>query len=426
VTTSSATSSTDAGAPPRLRRPVDGRLLSGVAAGLAEHLDVPVLHVRLAFVVLSALGGFGVVLYGALWVFAPSQGPDDGPAGLASASRGGRRPRRSVSRGDAGQLVALGALGLGLVLLLTQTGWGVPLRVTVPLLIAGAGLALLWSQADADEWARLVPGGLGDGQRRWLTVARLVGGALLVVLAVLAFLVGSGRPAQIGETVLLLTVVAIGLGLVAGPFVWRLVRQLDDERRERLLQQQKADVAAHLHDSVLQTLALIQRQADDPRAVLTLARAQERDLRGWLFGDAPDSEGTLRSALEQAASEVEQAHGVAVEVVAVGDCPLDDQLAAVVRAAREAMVNAAKHSGAASVDVFAECCPETVEVFVRDRGRGFDPDAVPDDRLGLRGSVVGRLERHGGSARVRSAPGEGTEVALTINRRRGAEPKEQE
>lgn len=419
MSTPSATSSAPDDAPARLRRPVDGRLLSGVAAGLAEHLDVPVLHVRLAFVVLSALGGFGVVLYGALWVFAPSQGPDDDPAGLASASRGGRRPRRPVSRGDAGQLVALGALGLGLVLLLTQTGWGVPLRVTVPLLIAGAGLALLWSQADANEWARLVPGGLGDGQRRWLTVVRLVGGGLLVVLALLAFLVGSGRPAQIGETVLLLSVAALGLGLVAGPFVWRLVRQLDDERRERLLQQQKADVAAHLHDSVLQTLALIQRQADDPRAVLTLARAQERDLRGWLFGDAPDSEGTLRSALEQAASEVEQAHGVAVEVVAVGDCPLDEQLAAVVRAAREAVVNAAKHSGAASVDVFAECTPEAVEVFVRDRGRGFDPDAVPDDRLGLRGSVVGRMERHGGSARVRSAPGEGTEVALTITRRTG-------
>ena len=415
---------TSAPAAPRLVRPVDGRLLSGVAAGVAEHLGVPVLHVRLAFVVLSAFSGFGVVLYGALWVFAPAQSPDDDPAGLASASRGGRRPRRVATRGDLGQLVALGALGLGLVLLLTQTGWGVPLRVTVPLLIAGAGLALLWSQADAAEWARLVPGGRADGQRRWVTLVRLVGGGLLVVLAVLTFLVGSGRPAQIGETVLLLTVVALGLGLVAGPFVWRLVRQLDTERRERLLQQQKADVAAHLHDSVLQTLALIQRKADDPRAVLTLARAQERDLRGWLFDTATDAEGTLRSALEEAASEVEQGHGVAVEVVAVGDCPLDEQLTAVVRAAREAMVNAAKHSGAATVDVFAECSPESVEVFVRDRGHGFDPDTVPDDRLGLRGSVVGRMERHGGSARIRSAPGEGTEVALTINRR--SEQKEQE
>ncbi len=411
-------------APPRLVRPVDGRLLSGVAAGVADHLGLAVLHVRLAFVVLSALGGFGVVLYGALWVFLPSQGPDDDPAGLASASRGGRRPGRAVSRGDAGQLVALGALGLGLVLLLTQAGWGVPLRVTVPLLIAGAGLALLWSQADATEWARFVPGGLPEGQRRWVTVVRLVGGGMLVVLALLTFLIGSGRPAQIGETVLLLSVVALGLGLVAGPFVWRLVRQLDAERRERLLQQQKADVAAHLHDSVLQTLALIQRKADDPRAVLTLARAQERDLRGWLFDASADAEGTLRSALDDAASEVEQAHGVAVEVVAVGDCPLDEQLSAVVRAAREAMVNAAKHSGAASVDVFAECTPEAVEVFVRDRGRGFDPDAVPDDRMGLRGSVMGRMQRHGGTARVRSTPGEGTEVALTVNRRAGEKESE--
>ncbi len=241
-----------------------------------------------------------------------------------------------------------------------------------------------------------------------------------MVLAVLAFLVGSGRPAQIGETVLLLTVVALGLGLVAGPFVWRLVRQLDDERRERLLQQQKADVAAHLHDSVLQTLALIQRQADDPRAVLTLARAQERDLRGWLFDDAPDSEGTL--ALGPGAGGVRGGAGARRRRRGRGR-----------RATARSTSSSPPSSGrrarrwstppSTPVPRASTSSPsarrETVEVFVRDRGRGFDPDAVPDDRLGLRGSVVGRMERHGGSARVRSAPGEGTEVALTINRRTG-------
>jgi signal transduction histidine kinase/phage shock protein PspC (stress-responsive transcriptional regulator) len=404
---------------PHLVRPADGRLLSGVCAGLADHLGAGVLHVRLAFVVLSAFGGFGVVLYAALWIFVPSQSPDD-PAGLASATRGGRRPRMAVSRGDLGQLVALGVMGLGLVLLLTQVGWGIPLTVTVPVLIAGAGLALLWSQADASERARFMGGAAGSpggGQRGWVTIVRVAGGVLLVGVALLTFLVGSGRPSQIGETLVLLVVVALGVGLVAGPFVWRLLRQLDDERHERVLQQQQADVAAHLHDSVLQTLALIQRKADDPRAVLTLARAQERDLRGWLFETAVDAAGMLRSALDQAAGEVEQAHGVPVEVVVVGDRPLDDRLRAMVRAAREAMVNAARHSGAASVDVYAECSGSRVEVFVRDRGAGFVPESVPADRMGLRGSVVGRMERHGGTARVRSAPGEGTEIALCVTDR---------
>ncbi len=407
---------------PRLVRVADRRLLSGVAGGLAQHLGLDVLHVRLAFVALTAVGGFGLVLYGALWVFVPSQGLDDDPAGLASASRGGRRPRRTVRRDDLGQLVALGALALGLVLLLTRAGWGVPLTVTVPLLIAGAGLALLWSQADASERAWSLAGAGEGGERRWVTVVRVVGGLVLVLVAVLTFVVGSGRPSELGQTALLLLVVALGLGLVAGPFVWRLLRQLDDERRERVLQQQQADMAAHLHDSVLQTLALIQRKADDPRAVLTLARAQERDLRGWLFDSPATAGGTLRTALEGAAAEVETTHGVPVEVVAVGDRPLDDALQAMVRAAREAMVNAARHSGAPAVDVYAECDDGLVEVFVRDRGTGFDPAAVPDDRMGLRGSVVGRMERHGGTARVRSGPGEGTEVAL----RMGQAPADEE
>ncbi len=407
---------------PRLVRPADARLLGGVASGLADHLGLPVLPVRLGFVALTAVSGFGALLYGALWVFAPAQTADDDPAGLASATRGGRRPLRRGRRDDVGQLVALGALGLGLMLLVTSTGLGVAPRVAVPVLIAGAGLALLWWQADASERAWSLAGLGEEGQPRWMTAARVVGGVLLVVVAVLAFVAGSGQLSQVGTTAGLLVVVALGLGLIAGPFVWRLLRQLDDERRERVLQQQQADVAAHLHDSVLQTLALIQRKADDPRAVLTLARAQERDLRGWLFDRPGDAEGTLRAALEAAAAEVEQDHGVPVEVVVVGDCPLNDALQAVVRAAREAMVNAARHSGAPVVDVYAECDARRVEVFVRDRGRGFEPEAVPADRMGLRGSVVGRMQRHGGTARVRSSPGEGTEVALAM----GDDPTDRE
>jgi signal transduction histidine kinase len=175
-------------------------------------------------------------------------------------------------------------------------------------------------------------------------------------------------------------------------------------------------VAAHLHDSVLQTLALIQRQADDPREVVRLARSQERDLRNWLYGATTATESSLQAALERVAAEVEERYGVPIEVVAVGDCDADARTEPLVLAAREALVNAAKHSRASRVDVFAEIGTDEVTVFVRDRGVGFDGDAVPADRLGVRNSIVARMQRHGGSASVRSAPGEGTEVRLTMPR----------
>jgi phage shock protein PspC (stress-responsive transcriptional regulator) len=407
-----------AGAPrrsERLRRRSDGRLVGGVASGVAEHLGLEVLPVRIAFAVLAAFGGFGVALYGALWVFAPAV-DDEEPAGLAAASRTGWRPLRAVRRGDLGQLVALGALAIGLVLLLTRFGWGPPPRVLFPLLIVAAGVALIWSQADDTERGRLAQaaGWPGSGRGRWLTGARIVGGVLLIGVGLLTLVLGHAGPATVGDTLLLLGIVVVGIGLVIGPFLWRLVQQLDAERRQKLLSQQQADVAAHLHDSVLQTLALIQRQADDPRAVVALARAQERDLRAWLYEEPTEPTSSLRAALEEAAAEVETQHGVPVEVVLVGDAPMDEALLAVVRASREAMLNAARHSGAPSVDVFAEVEGRQVDVFVRDRGCGFDTGDVPSDRLGLRGSVVGRVERHGGRATVKSAVGDGTEVHLSM------------
>ena len=406
--------------PQRLRRRSPGRLVGGVAAGLAEHLGVEVLWVRLAFALLAGVSGFGVVLYAALWVFAPIGAPDDEPAGLAAGARTGRRPRSSLARGDLGQLVALGAIGLGLVLLVARTRWGLPTRLLVPALIASTGLALIWVQADVTDRERLTTSswltGLGAGRSRWLNLARLLGGLALVVTGLVVFSLTGSRPSALGDTLVVLLVVVVGAALVVGPLLWRLARQVDAERRQRLLTQQRADVAAHLHDSVLQTLALIQRKAEDPRAVVALARAQERDLRGWLYGADEPAALTVAAALEQAAAEVELAHGVPVEVVLVGDAPLDEDRIALVRAARESMVNAARHSGAPVVDVFAECADGGIEVFVRDRGAGFDPGSVPADRMGLRGSVIGRVQRHGGTAVVRSAPGEGTEVALAITR----------
>jgi signal transduction histidine kinase len=211
-------------------------------------------------------------------------------------------------------------------------------------------------------------------------------------------------------------VVLVAGALILAPWWIRLVRGLADERAERVRSQERAELAAHLHDSVLQTLALMQRQAENPRDVAALARRQERELRAWLNGGRPFGErATFAAALELAAAEVEEAHAVPVDVVAVGDAPLDDEAEALVAAAREAIVNAAKF-GAGSVSVYAEAGEHEVEVFVRDRGPGFELDAVPADRRGVRESIVGRMERHGGTALIHSVPGEGTEVELRLRR----------
>jgi signal transduction histidine kinase len=206
----------------------------------------------------------------------------------------------------------------------------------------------------------------------------------------------------------------VGLGFIVGPWLLRLSSDLSEEREARVRSEERADVAAHLHDSVLQTLALIQRSAGDPATVSRLARAQERDLRSWLFDSRGDGPDTLAAALRAVAAEAEDAHGVPVEVVCVGDAPVSDDDRPLVLATREAIINAAKHSGASTVDVYAEATAAGIEIFVRDRGAGFDPERVADDRQGVRSSIIGRMERHGGSASVRSTPGEGTEVRLSL------------
>ena len=208
----------------------------------------------------------------------------------------------------------------------------------------------------------------------------------------------------------------VGLALVIGPWVLRLVSDLGAEREERIRTQERADVAAHLHDSVLQTLALIQKSSHDPATVARLARAQERDLRSWLYAGESTDESSVAGALRAAAAEIEDAHGVSVDVVAVGDCDLEEALRPIVQATREAVTNAAKHAGTGRVDVYAEVSSDAVDVFVRDRGAGFSLDDVPEDRYGVRRSILDRMERHGGTAEVRSTPGEGTEVRLHLPR----------
>ncbi|AYY14434.1 ATP-binding protein [Actinobacteria bacterium YIM 96077] len=417
--------------PPRFARGSDGRLIGGVASGLATYFGIQPLTVRIAFCVLSGISGFGVVLYAALWIFTPSaddvarQEENASPAGIAAASRAGRRWRSaghplSARRGDLGQLAAILLLGLGAFLILGQTPLGLRAEVAFPLLLTAVGLALVWRGIEHDErratahperapWLTAITEGGG-----WLAVLRLGAGVVIVVLGVGVFLMGQGQLAAMLDALAGIVVLLVGLGLIIGPWLWKLWRTADAERRERIVSQERADMAAHLHDSVLQTLALIQKQAHDPRAVVSLARRQERDLRSWLYGDqSGDEESSLAAALSTTGTEVEEDFGVPVEVVTVGDAPLDDLGRAIIQAAREAAVNAAKHSGAQKIDIYLEATEDGIDVFVRDRGSGFDPEQIPDDRLGVRHSIIDRMRRHGGSAQIRSEPDVGTEVRLT-------------
>ena len=370
-----------------------GRVVGGVAAGLAEHLGLAPVVVRAAFFALTLAGGMGVALYAAFWFFVPQR------EGEAPASTGEGR----------GQLLAFAAVGVGIVLLLNTSGVLDGRPGLVPLAAALVGAALVWRQADEAQRARWRSGASGPRG-----VIRALAGAALLAAGLAGFLATRGELGAARDGLLSTVVVVLGLVLLTAPFWLRMTADLRAERRERIRSQERAEVAAHVHDSVLQTLALIQKAADDPREVTRLARGQERELRGWLY--RPPSDATFAVALEQAAAEVEEAHRTPVEVVVVGDCPADARLGALVAAAREAMVNAAKHSGADQVRVFAEVEPDRVTVFVRDRGAGFEPAAVAADRYGLAQSVVGRMERNGGTAKVRSTPGEGTEVELEVPR----------
>ncbi|HET8559928.1 MAG TPA: PspC domain-containing protein [Marmoricola sp.] len=405
--------------PRRAYRATEESLLGGVAAGLARHLGVPPAWVRVAFLLLIPVGGLGVVLYGALWMFLPARRPaDDEAPGLAAATRQGKRAGRQRRLADQGPLVALGAVVVGVLALVSVlTG---RMFVVWPLILAGGGLAVLWWQADEaqrqrwrDSTSKVGPLGiLGGGWSGWV---RLLVGVALLVGAIMLFTLRNASLAAARDVGLAALLGVVGLALIVGPWLVRLSADLGQERAERIRSQERADVAAHLHDSVLQTLALIQRSAEDPATVARLARAQERDLRSWLYESAATDTGSFSAALRQVAAEVEDDFGVPVEVVCVGDVTSAAAVRPIVLAAREAMVNAAKHAGVDKVDAYAEV-GSSVEVFVRDRGIGFDPAGIDSDRHGVRDSIMARMERHGGTAVVRSSPGEGTEVRLSLPR----------
>ena len=399
-----------------LRRDLEARAVAGVAAGVARRLGVDRNLVRAAFVLAMVPGGMGVAAYGLAWLLVPADGEDTSVATRALADR----------RGLALVVALVPVLGL---LLVTASALGAPWLSAIawPLFLTTGALVLVWRNVGPTERGLLEqlvgsfarPGSRPRGAPVRFVV-RVTAGGLLVLGGVLTLTHGRrGGPgvlAPIGGLVL----VAGGIAVAFGPWWLQIARDLVSERQARARAEERAELAARLHDSVLQTLALIQRRAGDPHEVVGLARAQERELRAWLFGNrAPGEidEDRLSAAIERIQRDVEARHGVAVEAVVVGDCLLDDDLRSLAEAAREATVNAARWSGAPSVSLFVEVGDELVACFVRDRGIGFDEGTVPEHRRGVSGSIRARMQRHGGTAEIRSRPGEGTEVALTMPRR---------
>jgi signal transduction histidine kinase len=386
-----------AGARPPLARPLQGRVISGVAAGVAAHLRQDPLVVRVAFVVLATTG-LGVIAYGLLWMTMAVAQPGETPS-----IESGERPWRPTG---ARQWIGLLVVAVVAMVLLGQfASWGVS-DLALPLLLVAVGLAVVWRQLDTDRTLAL-PG------VRWA----LAGGVALAAGGVVLLLATTGQLAAARNGFTATLVILTGVLLLTAPIWRRLLDSRAEERTARIRSEERAAVAAHLHDSVLQTLALIQRHADDPQSVGRLARSQERELRAWLYDPKVVREGgTWAGLVAGMVADVEADHELTVDPVVVGDAPLDDALADLGRATREALVNVAKHSGATAADLYTEVTPERVSVFVRDRGKGFDPATVSDDRRGLRDSVHGRLARLGGTAEIRSAPGEGTEVEFVLPR----------
>ncbi len=376
-------------------------MVGGVSAALADEVGVEPFVVRVAFVVLATAGGWGVVLYGALWVAMATTGVE------ADVTRSEPKASNETNR-----LVGLGMIFFGLILFFRLLGGGFVDSVVWPVALFGAGIAVAHEQGvDLSRAGRLG----GDSDRSAFLV-RVAGGAVLVVAGIILAVSLNFSLSTVRDSVLVAGIVIAGVGLVLGPWVVGLVNDLTEERGARIRSDERAQVAAHLHDSVLQTLTLIQRRADDS-AVVTLARKQERELRNWLYGREPTAGiRSFRAGLEHELGEIEALHHVPIELVTVGDAEVDERLAAVLAATREAAVNAVVHSGSATVDVFAEVTPVGVDVFIRDTGTGFDPAAVSGDRRGLADSIIGRVERLGGSVVVDTEAGVGTEVELHLSR----------
>jgi signal transduction histidine kinase/phage shock protein PspC (stress-responsive transcriptional regulator) len=458
--------------PPLVRR--SDRFIAGVCSGLAAHLGWPVRNVRVGMVLASLAGGAGVVFYGWLWIMVPTAdesarrqarrpaspiapavsqvpvppavrgdirggvpggvpaaGPGLSPAGMPGPGtfpptpadpsypvpglstgitpEAARPPWFRFRDMRYGKEILLGA-GLLLVagILIAQIlGVDVPLGTLIPAAAVLGGASIAWMQLDETRRAGLVDKTKADQAGGW---ARLAAGLALVVAGVLVMVSGSGSWEQTWLALLASVAVLGGVVLVLLPWALKFWRDLEAERAGRIRETERAEIAAHLHDSVLQTLALIQRRASSEHDVVRLARAQERELRGWLFADPAKDAGQLSDRIKAVAAEVEDLLGRAVEVVSVGDTMVSEGHEALIQASREAMLNASRHGGG-TVSVYLEVSGGRAEVFIKDRGPGFELQHVPEDRLGVRESIIGRMNRHGGTATITSTA-EGTEVRL--------------
>ncbi|HVV76085.1 MAG TPA: PspC domain-containing protein [Mycobacteriales bacterium] len=384
----------------RLYRRRDGRLIAGVAAGLSEHLGIDVLLLRIAFVAGIALGGLGVLLYAAFWIVVPQAKDDPAPR------------ERSEARV---QLLGFAALGAAMLLVAQLLGFGAGLIWPAAAMITGA--AVLWRQADdasRNRWR-----GVAERQRaalsrpRGRTAARYISGIALVLTGMGTFLATQNAFPVARRAFLPALVAILGIVVVIGPWLLRYWREATEERTARIREHERVELAGRIHDSMLQTLTLIQRRADNPDEVRRLVRHSERELRGWLYRPAQPT-ASLRAMVTTACAEVEDEYDVTIDLVVVGDLPATPDVEALVHAMREATVNAAKHSGVREISVYAEVDATELSIFVRDRGKGFKLADVPEDRFGVRESLIARVERHGGQATIRSSGRTGTEVRLAL------------
>ncbi len=399
-----------------VRRPRDSRVVAGVCGGLSDATGLNPTALRIGFVLLTLFSGAGFLLYVLAWLFIPFEGESESIFSRTVSDRRGIRMVLAIVP----LLVVLQIAAVGLHL-------GYVGSFSWPLFLAAAVAFVIWRNASPTEriWINddllpMIRLGQDRDHRRW-TIVRVAVGVAIGVGGLLLLLDGSPTTATllpVGGALLILAAIVV----ILGPWWISLVRDLMSERQARALAEERTQMAAHVHDSVLQTLALIQRSADDPQQVVRLARAQERELRSWLFdGRPPGSVGaeatTIVEGIDRIQRLVEADHGIAVQVVVVGDAPLNDRLRALLDAAREATVNAANWSGAPEVSIYCEVEPRGVTAFVRDRGRGFEPAEVPADRQGVAQSIRARMARAGGTATIRSQPGRGTEVELSMPQR---------
>ena len=378
-------------------------LMGGVCAGIATHLGVNVWLVRAIFVGLLFLNGVGALAYALAIALIPAGNPASSQ--LAAPTRLAAQLNQLQSKDGRDQAATIFSgvvlLALAAILVAWSRGW-LESNAYLPLLIIGCGAALAWSQAEE----------VMHTPRSMAAIARLVAGLALAVLGVLIWLSDhtdmSGMLIGAFAALVMLSVVA----LVLAPLWLGVIRQLSQTQAAQARASERADIAAHLHDSVLQTLTLLRAQADDPQRVAALALSQERELRAWLYGDNHPTNENLRSEVESVSREIEQLYGVPVDSVIVGDTPATTKTRVLTSALREALANAVRH-GKPPISLYVEVSGQEVEAYVRDHGAGFDLETINPDRHGVRDSIIGRMQRHGGSATIRARE-PGTEVCLRL------------